>query len=207
MRLRRKKPSGTEGFFMVGLAGADAKEWQPILAHRAAHPPKAAMDTAEAPKGPETSGHGAAAPKSQVHLPLNRQLEVVALYKEGIAVKEIAARFNIHRRTVSVICERHGVELRNKTRGLTDEQLQIAIRRYEEGASLATVGAELGINATTVRKHLLATGVQMRSLRGAHPERLRMGHSTGVAATPGNNAALATPALQIRHHADGSNRA
>ena len=154
---------------MVDLAGADSKEWQRVLAYRAAHPPKAAKDATEERKGPETGGRGPEAPKPQVHLPLNRQLEVVALYKEGVAVKDIAERFNIHRRTVSVICERHGVELRNKTRGLTDEQLQIAISRYEEGASLATVGTELGLNATTVRNHLLTAGVRMRRHAGERP--------------------------------------
>jgi len=101
-----------------------------------------------------------------VHLPAKRQLEVVALYHEGVPVKEIAEQFKIHRATVGEICKRHGVQLRNPNRGMDDAQIRVATHTYESGASLATVGKQLGLSVGTVRRALLGAGVKLRSRPG-----------------------------------------
>ena len=121
---------------------------------------------------PECPGGGRtrrAAPKPPANLSLNRQFEVVALYKEGILMREIAARFNIHRIVAGVICDHHGVELQSETRGLTDEHRRVAIRRYEESAPLATAGTKPGLNAMTLLNLLLAACVRMRRPAGERP--------------------------------------
>jgi site-specific DNA recombinase len=38
--------------------------------------------------------------------------------------------------------------------------------RYNEGASLARIGATLGYSAGTIRAHLLATGIATRDTHG-----------------------------------------
>lgn len=147
----------------MGLAGADSKEWRPVLAYRATHLPKAVSAPATEGNTPEAATSG---PKTQVHLPLNRQVELVASYQDGVPIKEIARRFGTNPKTVSVICKRHGVELRNSVRALSDAQLQVAIRRYADGASRATIAREMGVNDTTVRNLLVAAGVRTRPRRG-----------------------------------------
>src|SRR5262245_4210925 len=42
----------------------------------------------------------------------------------------------------------------------------LLIRRYEQGESIASIGATLGVSPTTVRKRLLEAGVQLRSRPG-----------------------------------------
>lgn len=154
---------------MVVLGGADSKEWQPLLAYRAAHPPKPGEEPHEGPKGTDAGTGGLSgwqvSLQHQVHLSEARQAEVVALYESGAPIKEIAQRFRVHRVTVSEICKRHGVELRSTKRRMTEEQVEIAARRYREGASLATIGKELGLNASTIWNRLIKSGVEMRPSR------------------------------------------
>ena len=60
-------------------------------------------------------------------------------------VYELAARFGIHRVTVSAHLHRRGVTLRHQ--GLDDEGVNEAIRLYEGGWSLARIGDRLGVDA------------------------------------------------------------
>lgn len=79
-------------------------------------------------------------------------------------MKEIAARHSIHRVTVSEVLDRTGTLKR--PRGMNATQVSLAVRLYGSGQSLATVGAQLGFNATTVRTALLGVGVRMRDPHG-----------------------------------------
>jgi len=155
---------------VVGLGGADSKEWRPVLAYRAAHPPKPGQEPKDGQNAPDAGTGGPSGRQAllqrQVHLSEAHQAEAVALYMSGVPVKEIAQRFGIHRVTVSEICKRHGVELRSTTRRMTDEQAEIAARRYQEGASLAAIGKELDLNASTIWNRLIKAGVEMRPRRG-----------------------------------------
>lgn len=79
-------------------------------------------------------------------------------------MKEIAARHSIHRVTVSEVLERTGTAKR--PRDMNSTQVSLAARLYESVESLATVGAKLGFNATTVRTSLMGTGIRMRDSHG-----------------------------------------
>lgn len=155
---------------MVDLGSDHYKEWRPLLAYRAGCPPQPSQTPAEPPEAPDTAPQavsGRRGRKPQLHLPIEQQLEVVELYKAGVSVKEIAERFHIHRATVSEICKRRRVPLRNESRGLTREQVQGAALRYVQGASLATVAKEFGSTPTTIRTALMAAGIEMRPARGS----------------------------------------
>ncbi|SFV24227.1 Homeodomain-like domain-containing protein [Micrococcus terreus] len=159
---------------MVGLGSDHYKEWPPLLAYRAGCPPKPSREPTEPPKAPETAPHavpGRRGRKPQLHLPIMQQLEVVELYKAGVSVKEIAQRFHIHRATVSEICKRRCVPLRNESRGLTREQVQGAALRYVRGASLANVAKEFDSTPTTIRTAPMAAGIEMRPARGGKGKR------------------------------------
>lgn len=88
----------------------------------------------------------------------------MAEYQAGQTMKEIAARHDVHRVTVSEVLDRSGAAKR--PRGMNSTQVSLAARLYESGESLAAVGAKLGFNATTVRTAFINIGVQMRDSHG-----------------------------------------
>jgi DNA-binding transcriptional regulator LsrR (DeoR family) len=99
--------------------------------------------------------------QTQVRLDPNQAKELAAAYSAGNAANELAARFGIHRATVTAILHRLGVDLRQ--RGLIDEQVAEACLLYPEGWSLARLAERYGVDDMTVRRYLLLAGVVMRS--------------------------------------------
>lgn len=98
------------------------------------------------------------------HLPIETERAIVAEYQAGQTMKAIAVKHGIHRVTVSEVLDRTGVAKRPK--GMSPSQVDIAARLYESGLSLATVGAQLGFDATTIRTMLLRRGVTTRDSHG-----------------------------------------
>lgn len=86
------------------------------------------------------------------------------LYRDQVPVKEIAGRFQVDRRTVRDVAKRAGLD--PHPRGLSATQIEQAADRYQAGASLATIGKELGFNDNTVMAALKKFGVPMRPRRG-----------------------------------------
>lgn len=111
--------------------------------------------------------------QTQVRLNPAQANALVTAYTAGDATIELAARFGIHRATVTAILHRLGVDLRQ--RGLTDEQVAEACQLYPEGWSLARLAERYDVDDMTVRRYLLLAGVVMRSPR----ERRRHGHLKG----------------------------
>jgi lambda repressor-like predicted transcriptional regulator len=99
--------------------------------------------------------------QTQVRLDRHQAQALAAAYRGGNATNELAARFGIHRATVTAILHRMGVDLRQ--RGLTDEQLAESCRLYPEGWSLARLAKRYDVDDMTVRRYLLLEGVVMRS--------------------------------------------
>jgi len=85
-------------------------------------------------------------------------------YQAGVTLKNLAHDFDIHRTTAAELLKRAGIPRRRK--GLSDDQLEQAIRKYEAGDSTATIGASLGFSAETVRTTLMRQGIQIRKRRG-----------------------------------------
>lgn len=79
-------------------------------------------------------------------------------------MKQIAARHDIHRTTVSEVLTRTGTSKRPK--GMSQVQVDTAARLYESGTSLANVGAQIGFDASTIRTMLLRRGVRTRDSHG-----------------------------------------
>ena len=90
--------------------------------------------------------------------------ELIDGYRSGATVYELAAVFGIERRTVSAILHRHDVPMRRC--GLSGDQVEDAVRLYDQGWSLARIGERMDVAADTVRQRLLERGVTMRDTHG-----------------------------------------
>ena len=101
---------------------------------------------------------------SAVRLTTAQVAELVDGYQGGQTVYELAARFGIHRVTVSAHLHRNGVTLRRQ--GLDDEGVQQAVHLYEHGWSVARIGTRLGVDGGTVWAALTARGLRMRDPQG-----------------------------------------
>lgn len=100
----------------------------------------------------------------QTRLDKAQRLQVEYQYRAGIAINTIAARFGIHRKTVRDIAAAAGLD--PHPRGLRPGDLERAAMLYRSGWSLARVGEEFGVNASTVMAALKREGVQMRPRQG-----------------------------------------
>lgn len=89
--------------------------------------------------------------------------QVIADYKAGKTIYELAVEHSCHRTTISAVLKRRGVVLRGATP--TAEQVNEMIRLYESGLSLAKVGQRSGFHASTVLVHLRNASVTTRSVR------------------------------------------
>lgn len=90
--------------------------------------------------------------------------QIVAAYKAGKTVYELAVEYDCHRVTISAVLKRQGVALRRASP--TPEQIDRMVHLYETGYSLAKVGDRLGFNATTVLHQLKVRGIPTRDARG-----------------------------------------
>jgi hypothetical protein len=89
---------------------------------------------------------------------------LIQAYVAGATTYELGARFGIDRQTVSSILHWHGVPRRR--RGLSPDQIDDAIRRYNIGWSLARVGQHLNVAHTTVLTKLRQRGIPTRDTHG-----------------------------------------
>ncbi|WP_280450690.1 helix-turn-helix domain-containing protein [Nocardia cyriacigeorgica] len=85
-------------------------------------------------------------------------------YLDGKTVYELAEMYGISRDTVGKHLKRMGVEMRMQ--GLSEEQIDEAVRLYGEGWSAQRIGDKLGVYPQTVRRRLLERGVRMRDTHG-----------------------------------------
>lgn len=82
--------------------------------------------------------------------------EMATAYRAGSSVHELAARFGVHRSTVSRNLKAKGVTLRYG--GVDPAELAAAVALYEAGWSFAKLGAHFGVGASTMRNAFVAAG-------------------------------------------------
>lgn len=87
--------------------------------------------------------------------------ELVAAYRRGVPVEELAASFGVNRTTVLGHVRRHGVPKRDR-RALRGAELDRAIELYGEGRSADWIAKGLDVAASTVRRALKVAGVAIR---------------------------------------------
>jgi DNA-directed RNA polymerase specialized sigma24 family protein len=94
---------------------------------------------------------------------------LVARYAAGATTYQLAVEFGCHRTTVSGALRRAGIHL--QPGGLTEKQIDKAIRLYEFGLSLQRVADQIGSTAHTVRSRLIERGTEMRDTHGRRVKR------------------------------------
>lgn len=123
-------------------------------------------------------------------LPVQRRLapdevtELVASYRNGADVMDMAKRYRVNRTTVMAHLRREGVPPRHPG-AVTPENIDRAVRLYEAGESAEFVAGELQVAPSTVRRVLKKAGVTMRPRgrrRGRVPD-LATFRSTGPGLT------------------------
>jgi Helix-turn-helix domain len=126
------------------------------------------LDQASDPPKRNLGGDAPAWPPKRVQ----RRLDVedverlVASYRDGGTVPELAVQFGIHRTTVLEHLKRAGVPRRPHVRKLSDQDVAVAAEHYRAGESLATVGRRFGVDAMTVAREFQRAGVETRARRG-----------------------------------------
>lgn len=89
----------------------------------------------------------------------------------GILYREIADRFQvtmctIHEIVLGISWQHVGGPIRKPRRELkriTEDQLALAIKLYEEGHSLTAIKPRIGFDPMTIRLHLIRAGIKMRT--------------------------------------------
>ena len=137
-------------FNLVGLFSSYANELRKARRHLSTEP---ARELSQA--------NGRRKRKTQPRLSDKKVGQIVTAYETGKTVYELAAEYGCHRVTISAVLKRRGVALRLQP--ATKVEIERMIALYQSGLSLAAVGNNLGINASTVLKYLRANGVPTRS--------------------------------------------
>ncbi|MGI9621822.1 MAG: helix-turn-helix domain-containing protein [Acidimicrobiales bacterium] len=79
---------------------------------------------------------------------------VIADYRHGRSVRQIAAKYGIHQTTTYEHLKRHGVPLRGTQAARDDSDLLDALSRRQQGHSYASIAALFGVHPDTVRRAL-----------------------------------------------------
>lgn len=106
--------------------------------------------------------------------PMLRQLkpdevdEMVRLYEADLNLTptQLAARFGVHRTTVSANLRRRGVTIRARVPAMSARDIEEAAALYRAGWSLSKLGTKYGISDRTVGIKLKQAGVVLRPPTG-----------------------------------------
>jgi len=148
---------------MVDLDSSEVKLFEAVLAWKRSHP-RPPVTTGELVDPTFDYGTVNKLRQPQVRLDKEQRRQVEAQYRAGTAIKDIATEFDIHRKTVREIAIEAGLD--PHPRGLHPEDVERAATLYRSGWSLARVGEDFGVNASTVMNALKKDGVAMRVRQG-----------------------------------------
>lgn len=90
--------------------------------------------------------------------------ELVAAYESGVSSNQLVIDYGIAKGTVLKLLRANKATMRRQ--GLNAATTKEAAALYQDGKSLATIGAKFGVNPTTVRSALVKQGVALRDSHG-----------------------------------------
>ena len=91
---------------------------------------------------------------------------MVAAYRTGEGVGLLAARFDVHRTTVTAHLNRRAVKRHAVGKEWSKEELASAAELYAHGESLADVAARYSVDASTVARRFRRARIPIRPRRG-----------------------------------------
>lgn len=92
------------------------------------------------------------------------ETRIVDRYRSGERVIDIAQALSVDK--VTVIEHLNRAEVERRPRGMSEGQVDEAVRLYASGLSLARVGERLGFSARTIRTMILRRGIKTRDPHG-----------------------------------------
>ena len=90
--------------------------------------------------------------------------QLVSDYKSGVPTTELTGRYGLAKSSVLKLLADRGVVMRRQ--GLTDAEMEEAIRLYKQGLSVLDVGERIGRSSTVVWRALKKHGVALRPRNG-----------------------------------------
>jgi transposase-like protein len=156
----REKPSN-QAKDAPNPSGTDDREETGRLSNPSTHsigmrPTARASTTAEQPRPSRTQ-------KRLLRVEVD---ELIAAYKAGDGVEELAERFGVHRTTVRAHLDRRKIERRTVPTAWDHDDLTAAEAIYASGESLASVAARFGVDPSTIANRFRRAGVPVRPRRG-----------------------------------------
>jgi lambda repressor-like predicted transcriptional regulator len=128
---------------------------------------------------PESTQRTPSEEKGRLSNPIQRRLsptdtdDLIAAYRSGTTINELAHRYRIHRSTVTATLNRHHVERHHSQTEWTSEILADAADLYASGLALAAVAARYGVDPQTVANRFRRAGIPVRPRRGWPPQHNR----------------------------------
>jgi DNA-binding CsgD family transcriptional regulator len=119
--------------------------------------------------------------------------QLATQYGIGISALALARQYGIHRHAVVKHLKRDGVVVRGGQVKMTPAAIDRAKQLYADGHSLAAIGDQLGVDASTVHKALKRAGVDARYPRAGRPRRSKGGppvHTSGRGAVIGQSTGI-----------------
>jgi DNA-directed RNA polymerase specialized sigma24 family protein len=104
--------------------------------------------------------------RSKTGLTEEQQAAIVAMYREGFAARDVAARFGVSDKCVFTLLSLAGQQSRTQTEAkavLTAEQIEEAFATYAKGYSASVLGKKYGVSSTTIIKTFKRSGKPTRS--------------------------------------------
>jgi lambda repressor-like predicted transcriptional regulator len=92
--------------------------------------------------------------------------DLVAAYRAGASLDDLADRFGVHRTTAVAHLRRRHVEPRDGFTAWDPAALTAAAALYASGASLAAVATRFGVDPSTVANRFRRVGIAVRPRRG-----------------------------------------
>ena len=92
--------------------------------------------------------------------------DLIAAYRTGATINQLADKFGVHRTTVAAHLDRHGVPRHHDRTEWDDGDLEHAAEMYAAGLSLADLAAVFEIDAQTVANRFRRAGRPIRPRRG-----------------------------------------
>ncbi|MFD9443438.1 helix-turn-helix domain-containing protein [Streptomyces sp. NPDC060001] len=89
--------------------------------------------------------------------------EVIALYRQGSNLRDLADRYGCAPNTIKRILERHGVPRRGSPRRPTVQlPEEDVVAAYRQGGTIAGIAAQYAVHGSAVRTLLVRSGVELR---------------------------------------------
>src|SRR5207253_656999 len=99
--------------------------------------------------------------RRQRRLTRDEQTQIIADYRAGTAIVELARLHGVRPSTISDVLRRHGIERKDRRQQPSDK-IDDAARLYNAGWPLSRLAAEFNVAPNTLRSRLLEAGVEMR---------------------------------------------